>query len=130
MPTTGTKFKKHTIDGDPESPSYFDSKEFKTLCSLIVECVRKAEKKGEDATYRYLKESIGSDEWLFEAVERCKSDGLIEAAGAIGRTIFVIGGTEIKPAKSKGYNKGISVCSLPSQTNIMPDWYFENCNRI
>jgi hypothetical protein len=127
MSTKGKKFVKSEMD--TELPNYFESDKFKKLCLLVVGNVRKAGKLRLDATFRYLAEQIGSNEWLFEAVEHCKRAGLIAESGSEIRTVFTVGGKELKPEKSKGYSKGVSVSAVPSQTSHLPDFYFDNCNR-
>lgn len=92
-----------------EEESYFDSADFKALCVSIVALVKKAEKTRADATYRFLKENLGSNAWLFEAVEACKRAGLLYEAGSAVRTIFRSGGKAITPETSSGYSRTVSI---------------------
>lgn len=103
------RVRTHSDFDTPES-NYFDSKPFKALKLAVAGYVRLAEKTGQQATMRFLREQIGTNQWLHEAVEACEAEGLIQNIGkSVQYRIFVTGGHEIKPSSERsGYSKHIS----------------------
>lgn len=77
-------------DDHETTPSFFETDDFERLCLAVVGFIRMAEKTKQEATYRFLKEHLGDNTWLFEAVESCKCAGLIKETGSAVRTVFTL----------------------------------------